>query len=139
MKKLFLFSLTVFCFFLCSCGEESGSENVGSKDGQTDITNGVDSTQETDSEDSEHDFSAAGKECETSEECSGDAGFCMPEDIRPMPNFGPVNALRCTSLDCDPDDSSTCPENYVCFPLTMKAEYFPTGTKSVCFRNPDKQ
>ncbi len=89
-------------------------------------------------EENHTDFSCAGTLCTTNDDCLCSADVCMPEKIRSMPEYGEINAGRCTRINCVVDDLSTCPEGYECWPLAMKEEFFPEGTETMCMKVPEK-
>lgn len=62
----------------------------------------------------------------------------MAPEIAGMPNVGSINAERCTVLNCDVADNTTCPEGYECWALSMGKDYFPEGTESVCIKIPEE-
>ena len=113
MRNLIYAMFTIAFFVIAGCGDETKQVK-------------------------ETDLSCAGQSCESDSDCSCDANFCMPEEISAMPNVGPVNAGRCTLLDCDVEDNSTCPEGYECWALSMGKDYFPEGTESVCMKIPEE-
>lgn len=111
MKKLLIVFMVIFVIVSCGDDEEKVKET---------------------------DFSCAGTSCSSSADCSCSAEHCMSPEIAGMPNVGPINAERCTVLNCNVADNATCPEGYECWALSMGKEYFPEGTESVCIKMPEE-
>jgi len=144
MKKISaLFLLfAMFVFVTASCGSSNDDPKPENGDEASDGDNsGSETDADTGATPKEKNFTCAGNSCTSDADCTCDASFCMPEAIRPMPGTGPLNAGRCTALNCDVSDNATCPDTgmesefYECWALTMAKEYFPEGTESVCMRN----
>lgn len=144
MKKISaLFVLfAMFVFVTASCGSSNDDPKPENGDEASDGDNsGSETDADTGATPKEKNFTCAGNSCTSDADCTCDASFCMPEAISAMPGLGQLNAGRCTALNCDVSDNSTCPDTgmesefYECWALTMAKEYFPEGTESVCMRN----
>ncbi len=140
MKKSLVLFVIFMMFIFAGCGNSDDKSDSGDS-GTTTDTDSSDTATDSDTGATPKNFSCAGNSCTTDADCGCDASFCMPEAIRPMPGTGELNAGRCTVLNCDVADNSTCPDTgmetefYECWPLSMGGEYFPEGTESVCMRN----
>lgn len=140
MKKGLVLFVIFMMFLFAGCGDSDDNSDSG-ESGTTTDTDSSDSRSDSDTGATPKNFSCAGNSCTRDADCGCDASFCMPEAIRPMPGTGELNAGRCTVLNCDVTDNSSCPDTgmetefYECWPLSMGGEYFPEGTESVCMRN----
>jgi hypothetical protein len=114
--KVSVLIFTVACFVLFMIGS-CVNETEPEKEAETKI-----------------DYSCAGDICENDSDCKCTASFCMPEEIRNMPNVGEINAGRCTVINCNIDKNDSCPDNYDCWALTMGKQFFPENTESVCMK-----
>lgn len=129
MKKNrgFLLITLFVLLFVISCGNETNEvahDDNAVTDSDQKTTDDADQTETKD-------WSCISDPCENHKSCScnSDVIACVPAEMKNAPlDWAAYNAERCTVINCDKNNTESCPEGYVCYDLPMYNELMKDAT-----------